>query len=75
MRDPDYGETVAVSPLAPEAMRPGKLGAVVGITDVETPPQAVHYGAPVGTRIYLVEFGDGEATEIPQGWITPSQGL
>lgn len=31
--------------------------------------QAKEYEAPIGSKIYLIEFGDGSSIEIAEGWI------
>lgn len=64
-----WGDTVRVRFCAPMSMRPGALAEVVGIRSVETLEQAAEFGVPVHTKIYLVEFGDGEAIELPEFWI------
>lgn len=34
--------------------------------DVETAAQAEAFDCPIGTTLYLVEFADGSALEIPE---------
>jgi hypothetical protein len=64
-----WGETVRVGKEAPASLRPGTLAEVVGIREVETPEQVHQFGAPVGTKVYLVELGNGDALEVPEGWL------
>jgi hypothetical protein len=37
----------------------GEIGAIVGITTVETPAQAETLWAAIGEVVYIVEIGDG----------------
>lgn len=67
--DPTWGDTVRVELGAPAVLRPGSLGEVVGIREVENSEQASQFSASVGSKIYLVEFGDGEAIELSQRWL------
>lgn len=69
---PTWGDTVRVKPEAPPYARPGDLGEVVGIREVENEQQSGQFGAPIGARIYLIEFGDGCAVEIPEHLVGPS---
>jgi hypothetical protein len=64
-----WGDSVRVKVGAPPAMRPGALAAVCAITEIENDTQAKKYGAPIGSKLYLIEFGDGTSLEIPEAWI------
>ena len=66
---PTWGDTVRISQLAPAPLRPGALAAVVGIREIETEGQVEEFTSPLGTRLYLVEFGDGDSLEVPEKWI------
>ena len=61
-----WGDTVRVKVGASPEMRPGHLAAVCGIRDLENPDQAKQFSRPIGTTLYLVEFGDGSSIEIPE---------
>jgi hypothetical protein len=37
--------------------------------EVETAEQAKQLGCPIGTTLYLIEFGDGWSTEIQQSLV------
>lgn len=52
--DYDWGQTVRVVTTAPQEMRPGEVCSVCGIRELE------------GETLYLVEFSEGEALEIPE---------
>ena len=69
MSEPTWGDTVRVKSNADPEMRPGGLAAVCGIRQVETAEQERLFGCPVGTTLYLVEFGDGSELEVPGVWI------
>jgi hypothetical protein len=73
MSEPTWGDTVRVKASAPLRMRPGAVAAVVGVREVETPEEALKFDAVVGTKLYLIEFGDGDAVELAQTWIEVPQ--
>jgi len=50
----DWGQEVTVNANAPKNLRPGELGEICGIRESE------------GRVLYLIEFSDGEASEIPE---------
>jgi hypothetical protein len=50
----EWGQEVRVAVSAPEAMHPGHKGSVCGMRE--------RYPC----NLYLVEFSDGSATEIPE---------
>ena len=58
-----WGSTVLVLQDAPTQYRPGSRRSVCGFRDVE--PESDMILSHRQTRLYLVEFSDGEATEIP----------
>ena len=64
-----WGDTVRVKASAPMSMRPGAIAEVVGIRDVETPSQATQFETPIGSKVYLIEFSDGDAIELAEMWI------
>ena len=71
MPKPDltWGDSVIIIKDAPASMRPGSLGEVVGITDVDTQVLAATYGVSLGSRVYTIEFGDGCSAEISSSWV------
>ncbi len=64
-----WGDAVRVKPGAPAQMRAGERGDVVAITEIDTQEKARGYNVPVGSTVYQVEFGDGEAVEIEEAWL------
>lgn len=65
-----YGDSVAVATTAPEQLRPGAKGSICGVI-LPADRRGAHVDQfPEGT-IYLVEFEDGEAIEIHEGWLLP----
>jgi hypothetical protein len=69
MADFTWGDTVRVKAGAQPARRPGAIAEVVGIRDIEAADQAREFEAPIGSKLYLIEFGDGTSHEIPEAWI------
>jgi hypothetical protein len=65
MAEPTWGDTIRIRPSATPEQRPGALASVCGLRDVETEEQARQFGCPVGTTLYLLEYGDGVAVELP----------
>jgi len=55
----DWGQAVRVTTTAPENMHPGKVGSICGMREI------------TDGRLYLVEFSDGEALEIPENLLEP----
>jgi transcription elongation GreA/GreB family factor len=45
------------------------LAEIVGIREIEIEAEARQFDAPIGSKLYLIEFGDGTALEIPETWI------
>ena len=69
MSDFTWGDTVRVNEAAEPMRRPGSLAEVVGLREIEDETQARCFGAAIGTKLYLIEFGDGVSIEIPEAWI------
>ncbi|MDQ3368024.1 MAG: hypothetical protein M3680_21575 [Myxococcota bacterium] len=65
-----WGDTVRIKTDANVAMRPGSVAAVCGMRQVENELQAIEFNVPVGTTLFLVEFGDGVALEIPETFVS-----
>ncbi len=55
--------------MAQPERRPGELAEVVGIREIESDTQAREFEAAIGSKVYLIEFGDGVSIEIPEGLI------
>lgn len=66
-----WGDSLRVKAGAQPERRPGSSATVVGIREIEAEETARKYGAPVGATLYLVEFQDGDAIEIPDAWVEP----
>jgi hypothetical protein len=67
--DPAWGDTVRINANAKPEHRPGVRAAVCGLREVETEDQAREFDCPIGTRLYLVEYGDGVAVEVPATFV------
>jgi hypothetical protein len=59
----DYGDEVVC--------RGGQIGAVVGITEVNSPSQADSSGAEIGSVLYTVELGDGSDLVVTEADLIP----
>ena len=66
MADFTWGDTVRIRADAPPQYQPGEVASVCGIREVETVEQERQFGSPVGSRLYLVEFENGDAIEVPE---------
>ena len=77
MRSFSWGDTVQVKAEAvSKGHSCGPLKAwVCGIREVNNESQAHQFGAPVGSKIYLVEFEDGSSLELAEEWIEPFEPL
>jgi len=64
-----WGDTVHVKADAPSEFRAGEYGDIVAITEIDTQTKVDLYGVPLGNTVYQIEFGDGEAVEIPETWL------
>lgn len=67
-----WGDSVVVARNAPQEYRPGELASVCGIREVENSQQQEEFGVPIGSTIYLIEYGDGESTEIAESLLHQS---
>ena len=74
MADFTWGDTVRVKAGAQPARRPGAIAEVVGVREIEVEAQARQFEAPIGSKLYLIEFGDGTSVEIPETWIEAVSG-
>ena len=70
----DYGDEVTYKHLDENGRLVSDPCVVVGITTVETDPQSRHFGYPVGTVLYTVEFGDGADTLVAEGKLELASG-
>ncbi len=68
-----WGDTVKIKAAAAPARCPGALAEVVGIREIETEAQARQFEATIGSKLYLLELGDGTSIEIPEAWIEPAE--
>jgi hypothetical protein len=67
-----WGDSVRVKAGAPEK-RPGTIAAVVGIREIENEAQARQFLATIGGKVYLIEYADGIAVEVPEAWIESAE--
>jgi hypothetical protein len=69
-----WGDTVRVQGGALPSGCPAALGEIVGIREIENLAQADQFSAPIGSKVYLIEFSDGKALEVPESWVEASSG-
>ena len=61
----NYGNTVQIKKNAPDCYKPGLLGSVRGMHIIDSEELALKFNQDIDSELYLVEFEDGEAIEIP----------
>ena len=69
-----WGDSVRVLAGAPSAYHPTSRGSVCGAAVLQDKDQARAMGEEVGIVLYLVEFADGTAVEIPERWLEAIRG-
>jgi len=74
MKKFEWGDTVRVSDAAPSEYRPGCLAEVCGIRQVNPNDAGAEsrLGLKSGQFIYLIEFPDGDAIEVPETLVEPT---
>ena len=65
-----WGDTVIVSHDAPSQFHPGFRGSVSGICDLGANPSQPEPESETSARLYLVEFSNGTAIEIPGHYLS-----
>ena len=65
----DYNDAVLMGVNAPKELLDFGVCSVCGIQEVENEYMAKQYGVPLGTILYLVENGSGEAKEVPEKYL------
>ena len=65
-----HGETVRVVAEAPPEVRPGSVAEVCGIWRLLESLEAFGSTLPQGTEMFLIEFPDGVAVEVPSSFLT-----
>jgi hypothetical protein len=70
----DYGDEVTYKHLHENGSLGSDVCVVVAIAAVETDHQSQHFGHPVGTVLYTVEFGDGSDKLVAEGEIELARG-
>lgn len=64
-----WGDTVTVAQDAPDRFQPGLQGSVCGMRDRPVDWEGSESESEASARLYLVEFSDGEAIEIPEQYL------
>ncbi len=61
-----WGDTILVRHNAPKRYKPGQIGCICGIRNIESAQVSEAFDQPMQSILYLVEFSNGEALEIPK---------
>lgn len=64
-----WGENAKVAQSAPKHYHSGEIGSICGIQLIISSYIGEKFNKEIGTKIYLVEFGDGNALEIPESFL------
>ena len=67
----NWGDTVVIKKIAPECYKPGLLGSVCGVSNIDSEELAIKFNQKMNSELYLIEFGDGETLEIPGCYLNP----
>lgn len=67
----NYGDAVVVKQDAPKRYRPGSIGSICGIRIIDSPAIAQQFDQMINSELYLIEFNDGQAVEIPKSFLIP----
>ena len=60
----NYGDIVIIKQFAPKCYKPGFRGCICGIRTINSEEVAVQFNALINSKLYLIEFEDGETLEI-----------
>lgn len=61
-----WGDAVQIKENAPSKFMPSDIGSVCGIRRFEMDDALENSGHPLESYLYLVEFSNGEAIEVPE---------
>lgn len=67
-----YGQSVRIVETAPSVLKPGSEVAVVGMTKLDQERKIFDIRCPIGADVYLIEYADGKAVEVPEQFIAIS---
>lgn len=62
----DYGDIVMIKQDAPLRYKPGSIGNICGIRIINNIETAKQFNQMMNSELYLIEFADGQALEIPK---------
>lgn len=68
-----WGDEVQIKSSAPLQFNPNAYGSVCGLRSIESESIANQFLQPIGTNLYLVEFSNGKAIEIPEIFLKRSE--
>ncbi|WP_068468630.1 hypothetical protein [Candidatus Protochlamydia phocaeensis] len=67
----DYGDTVIIKQNAPLCYKPGCIGSICGIRVINSIEIAKRFNQNINSELYLIEFDNGQAIEIPKSFLIP----
>jgi hypothetical protein len=65
----DYGDNVRVIPSAPTKFEPGTIASACGFRIIKNNKEAQTEEMPIGTKLWLLEKGDGSSFEVPEEFL------
>ncbi len=66
----NYGDVVVIKQDAPLCYKPGSWGSICGVRTIDNLDTSQRFKQPLNSKLYLIEFDDGETLEIPQKFLT-----
>jgi hypothetical protein len=65
----DYGDNVKVAPDAPQKYEPDIMASACGFRIIQSEEEAQLEGVAIGTKLWLIERGDGSSLEVPEKFL------
>ncbi|OFX02233.1 MAG: hypothetical protein A3E78_04075 [Alphaproteobacteria bacterium RIFCSPHIGHO2_12_FULL_63_12] len=69
-----YGDSVRISPAAPQRFRPGAIGEVVSLYEVKETDSEDQLGVQIGTVLIGIEMSDGSYVDVPVEYVCSFDG-
>lgn len=66
----NWGDSVIIKESAPKNYNPGYIGCICGMREIESTEEAKEFDVEISTKLYLIEFDDGNSIEIPGYFIS-----
>lgn len=65
----NWGDSILIKKSAPECYMPGSRGSICGLRTVDSSRFAQEFDQLIDSDLYLIEFEDGKAIEIPKSFL------